>query len=249
MFRSLHYPILHQRRRNSDYFLRPAVRMAGRLISSGRTLVIAVNPTWIFRLPSRQGCSANTLVPNEGLRVSELVSITRRGAERVNMFLAATAYFDGSSNPARVRNLSTWGAMLDAGVVPAIDTHVQISRGQLNASGTVVRVNGSRFGVSLAHPIEVSRWLSPPRNPGQETVDRIFRNPAEPPSLPSDPLMNGEVTGRTSYSVAALDEVIDLLASLGDRLSDDATVVGQHGEALQNLDRALQILGRLKTSV
>jgi hypothetical protein len=165
------------------------------------------------------------------------------------MLLAVTIYATGDSRPARVRNLSTWGAMLDTAVAPTVGTQIHFRRGQLTASGTVVWTDESCFGVRLGHPIEVSRWLAAPKNPGQDAVDLMFAKGADPATLWDNAWACDRAISVPAGSVAAIEEIVELLTSLGDRLSHDMTVVDQHGEALQNLDRALQMLGHLKTAI
>jgi hypothetical protein len=180
--------------------------------------------------------------------VSESTSINKRADERT-MLLAVTIYATGDSRPARVRNLSTWGAMLDTAVAPTVGTQIHFRRGQLTASGTVVWADESCFGIRLGQPIEVSRWLVAPKNPGQDAVDLMFEKSADPTTISANQCASERAIRVPAGSVAAIEEIVELLTSLGDRLSDDMTVVGQHGEALQNVDRALQMLGRLKAAI
>ncbi|MCA1653983.1 MAG: PilZ domain-containing protein [Sphingomicrobium sp.] len=173
-----------------------------------------------------------------------------REAERVSIFIAATLYLGHSSSPVRLRNVSRWGAMLQGNASPELDSIVGFGRGRLHATGRVMWADEGRFGVRFAHPICVEDWIAPPKNESQQLADRLFvnrtilkgsANTIPAPSLP------------TCNAVAAnipddLGEAIELLTILEDRLAEDMTIVGQHGEVLQNLDRALQILTRMQRS-
>lgn len=174
-----------------------------------------------------------------------------RKSERVNIFIAATVYLDGSSCAARVRNLSPWGAMLDSKLEPDVGSVIKMARGQTVAEGEVVWARAGRFGVSFTNPTSVSRWLATAKNPGQEGVDQLF-SAAKASTIHSARTAlneNLQAPGPKATDAAEVDKVINLLASLGERLSDDLGVVVQHGEALQNLDRAIQILCRLKAPI
>jgi hypothetical protein len=185
------------------------------------------------------------------MHLLDSAKMTNRKAERVNMFIAATVYLDGSSCAARVRNLSPWGAMLDSKLEPGVGSVIKMARGQLVAAGEVVWARAGRFGVSFTHPTSVSNWLATAKNPGQEAVDQLF-SAAAPLTVHSarTPLQEDlQSSGLKVTDAAQVEKVINLLASLGDRLSDDLGVVAQHGDVLQDLDQAMQILSGLKASI
>jgi hypothetical protein len=77
-----------------------------------------------------------------------------RGRKRSRVLLAASVELGGKILKANLLNLSTTGAQLDASIPPAVDTELTLSRGDLEARGRVIWVNGHRFGIAFHEPID-----------------------------------------------------------------------------------------------
>jgi hypothetical protein len=81
-------------------------------------------------------------------RLDELLE-DKRGPKRTRVLLSAKLLTGDESFKANLLNLSASGALLDATVPPAVDTPVTLARGNLEALGRVVWVNGHRFGMTF----------------------------------------------------------------------------------------------------
>ncbi len=169
-----------------------------------------------------------------------------RIAQRVNMLAPATLYSEDSSNPVRIRNLSIWGAMVEANFEPRLGSEVSISRGKLSIVGKVAWTGAGQFGISFANPVRVHDWLKPDRNTEQPLADRVFLRVVGATEVETEASFHPEYACvGDKQAVDDFEEIVLLLSELGNELSEDLTVVGQHGHVLQNLDLALQILRRL----
>lgn len=85
-----------------------------------------------------------------------------RTAERLSLFSAATVYAGRTSRPARLRDMSPQGAMVESTLVPEVGSFITIRRGGLRASGRVVWTRDNRFGLSFSCPAQVSDWIVSP---------------------------------------------------------------------------------------
>jgi hypothetical protein len=188
------------------------------------------------------------------IRVAETAPECRaddaRTAGRASIYLAATLYCDGCASPAKIRNISATGALLDSAVVPSVGALVQLVRGRLIVHGLVIWALEGRCGLKFSGSVDVQEWRATPLNMEQQRVDevvRLVRAGAVP--LPVPPLGHSseldEMTGPASQRSADLRRVSDLLEDLVEVLAGDAEVVARHGPALQNLDIAMQVLAAI----
>lgn len=173
-----------------------------------------------------------------------------RVAGRASIYLAATLYCDGSPSPAKIRNISATGALLESPVVPGVGSLVQLVRGRLIIHGLVIWALEGRCGLKFSGSIDVQEWRAAPSNMEQQRVDevvRLVRAGAVP--LPVPPLGHSsdsdEMTDPAAQRSADLRRVSDLLEGLVEVLAGDAEVVARHGPALQNLDIAMQVLAAI----
>lgn len=171
-----------------------------------------------------------------------------REAPRLSTFLAATLYCDGASSPVKIRNIASAGALLDAAVVPPAGALVQLVRGGLIVHGLVAWSAEGRCGLKFSGSIDVQEWRAAPANREQERVDEVVRLvkagavPLPVASL-SQPQDSDEVPDHCGELSGELRRTSDLLESLGEVLANDPDVVARHGDALQSLDIALQMIG------
>lgn len=161
---------------------------------------------------------------------------------RTNMFVMATIYTDGGSAPVKIRNLSATGALIEGDLVPSRAAAVSLRRGELIVTGKIVWCSNGRAGLQFETPISVVHWL-----PGGEVLLK-----KELVSAAFHCAKTGIVPNSTApeppFEAATPEEIImakDRLEVLADALADDADVLMRHGERLQSLDFAIQILGKL----
>lgn len=176
-----------------------------------------------------------------------------RSGSRTNMFIAATLCWGMHRNPARVRNMSPTGALVEAPVLPPPGTRVHLLRGSFSAEGRVAWTESNRCGVRLTSRIEVREWLAPPGNGEQQRVDQIVALvkagavPLPAGSLtsrvPLPDLLSGEQLSRD------LGLVSELIENLGDHLASEPETLMRHATKLQNLDIAMQILSALSNEL
>lgn len=170
-------------------------------------------------------------------------------APRTNLLLSATIETSFGETPARVRNLSEGGAMVECAEPPTPGERLMLKRSALTASATCVWRNGARFGIRFDRPIAVQHWatgMRPAASPGQQRIDAIQASlragqavaPASPSVMPS----KAAVLHNVADEIGAAAKV---LRALSDRLADDIAVVAAHGEALQHLDPLAQTLDHL----
>lgn len=105
------------------------------------------------------------------------------------MFLAATLMGAGFSAPAKVRNMSASGALVEAAAIPPARTAVQLLRGTLVAPAVVAWSTPGRCGLRFAGPICVHEWLKAPVNSQQQRVDAIARSVRS--AIPLEPHRSG----------------------------------------------------------
>lgn len=66
-------------------------------------------------------------------------------------------FINGHNRSVRVRNLSVAGALLESDDLPAVGTRVKLRKGDLSATGKIVRLDGGLAGVQferLINPID-----------------------------------------------------------------------------------------------
>ncbi|MCD2324059.1 PilZ domain-containing protein [Sphingomonas sp. IC-56] len=176
-------------------------------------------------------------------------------APRKNLLLAATIEAGTLQATVRIRNLSESGAMLDGAALPNIGTKLVLRRAVIEMPAKVVWQAGGRCGVQFeATTVSVDEWvaglLSPSFNghKGQQRVDAIQQAlragaalPAEAEAAPAGPDEHALET-RVAEEILYVQRLLD---SLGEDLVEDPILLQRHARALQNLDRASQMLEHL----
>jgi hypothetical protein len=177
-----------------------------------------------------------------------------RLAARSSLYLGAALYCDGSSTPARIRNISTGGALVEAAVVPEVGDLVQLVRGTLIVHGLVIWSEEDRCGLKFSGAVDVQQWRSAPTNHQQQRVDELVRLvKAGAVPLPvagyGEPRRGCGMSATSEDMAADLRRVTELLDNLADVLAADPDVVVRHGIALQNLDISTQVIAALQATV
>lgn len=179
-------------------------------------------------------------------------------APRKNLMLAATIESGTLQATVRIRNLSQSGAMLDGGALPNIGTKLVLRRAVIEMPATVVWQAGSRCGIQFeATSISVDEWVAGLLTPsfngykGQQRVDAIQQAVREGASLPAEPEAPAPAgPDKDAVDARVAEEILyvqRLLDSLGEDLVEDPILLQRHARALQNLDRASQVLEQIGT--
>ena len=165
----------------------------------------------------------------------------QRTGNRTNLYLSAVLRWREHECVVRIRNLSDHGAMVEGGVLPSVGAHVELVRGGLKATGKAAWAQGGRGGLSLTEHLCVKDWLAPPINHHQRQVDGVvaaIRRGAQPAPWPG-------ASPRIEPPDHDLRLLKALLEELAEELASDPLVIAAHGERLQSLDLADQLLGAI----
>jgi len=174
-------------------------------------------------------------------------------AARKNLLLGATIEAGSLKAPVRVRNLSTSGAMLEGTTLPDPGVKLVLQRSDIRVGATVVWRLLGRCGVKFDDAATtVDEWVAGARAPsfnghqGQARVDAIqsaVRSgealPVETPATATGSLSASELEARLVEEIVYVRRLLD---TLGEEVADDPIVLQRHMQALQNLDRASQVL-------
>lgn len=158
------------------------------------------------------------------------------------MFLAAVLRAGTSQTPAKVRNMSSSGAMIELAAAPSPGKTVELMRGTLIARGSVVWSSPSRCGIRFSSEVLVEDWLAAPTKVQQRRVDEIVSLVKAGGADPV-PIDGGPTEARTTEElVDDIGAVIRLMQDLEDDLAASAKTLERHGMKLQHLDIAMQML-------
>ena len=165
---------------------------------------------------------------------------------RTNLLVMAVICAGLGSEPVKVRNLSTNGALIEGAVLPQPGTQVRLCRADLNVEGEVVWCKDGRAGVQFGSCVVVADWLPQgSAKTGQQRVDRLVQK------LKSDGLSaspSSVAIGENDRQDLSAQELIHLrgaVESLAEDLAADTAVVERHFSKLQTLDIVAQALGKL----
>ncbi|HWC56974.1 MAG TPA: PilZ domain-containing protein [Sphingomicrobium sp.] len=171
-----------------------------------------------------------------------------RAAPRTNMYVGAVVEWDGASSPAKIRNMSAAGALVDIVHAPEAGSPVRLTRGSLAVEGTVAWSADRRCGISFNSLVTVRDWMSAPSNPEQSRIDETFAVlragavPLQHARCRRDAGLYRIQVPISEHLAVDLDEICWLLETLGADLIDDPEAVRKHGDKLQHLDIAAQSL-------
>lgn len=184
-----------------------------------------------------------------------LLTGTKDRSPRKNLLLAATIEADGLKVPVRIRNLSEGGAMVDGSALPRPGTRLVLRRAEIEIGGRVIWLGQGRCGIAFDQSaVTVEEWVSGTKaatfdgHRGQARVDAIQEAVRRGESLPTEAPAPSVDPGLADLGERIVEEILhvrSLLDGLGEQLVEDPHVVAAHLEALQNLDRASQILDHL----
>lgn len=172
-----------------------------------------------------------------------------RSGPRTQLFLSAMIRFGSLSAAIRLRDLSSTGARVEGDSLPPVGAAALITRGTLNASGMIIWRDRKGCGVRFETPLSLEEWMPAAAWRDQLAVDAMVEQAKSGrPDHPPEGLARSTQTLVEALPRRLAEElayVSRLLESLGDDLCNEPLVVARHGEKLQNLDIAAQILGHV----
>lgn len=173
-----------------------------------------------------------------------------RSLPRARLLLSATISFGNTSGVIRIRDLSATGARIEGMTLPPEGSMARISRGALQASGTIMWRADKECGIRFDGPLPLAEWI--PAGPSSEQLavdarlDAVRSGQADVlpfgPVPPSKAAIGDALPQRLAEELAYVGR---LLESLGDDLCTEPLLVVRHAQKLQNLDIAAQILGHV----
>jgi hypothetical protein len=182
-------------------------------------------------------------------RMDQPAKSETRLTARTNLFVMAVICAGLSSEPVRVRNLSTSGALVEGAVLPQPGTQVRLCRADLDVEGEVMWCKDGRAGLQFGSSVIVADWLPQgSAKAGQQRVDRLVQK-LKSDGLSASPssVAIGE-NDRKDFSAQELNHLRKAVESLAEDLAADAAIVEHHSSKLQTLDIVAQALGKLAAS-
>ena len=89
------------------------------------------------------------------------LTVPKRDRKRSRVFLHAQVGSAAGRFEARIRDISTTGALLEADVLPEAGAHIHLACGRTSIYGRVVWAKGGWFGVEFHAPLQASRLVDP----------------------------------------------------------------------------------------
>ena len=96
---------------------------------------------------------------------------------RSHLFVVATLYSDMGSTPVRIRNMSQYGALIEAQLIPEPGAAVILKRGGLETTGEIAWKADRKAGIALSKSVDVAEWLQRQAGAHQETSGRDCLEP------------------------------------------------------------------------
>ena len=192
---------------------------------------------------------------NSGMAMDAPPGMTPRQA-RKNVMLAATVVVGTMSIPARIRNMTDVGAMIDGEWCPRVGATITLRRLDKSVAAKVIWSDGGHCGLSFDRPIPVDDWVAGAGSTrgagaGQSRVDLVqaaIRGGAIFSAETQAPAPKPAAAPPVEQAVAAeLERVKRMLDTVSDQLTDDMDVLMRHELAMQNFDIAAQIVAELAT--
>lgn len=185
----------------------------------------------------------------------EILRASKRAHERTRMFITANLSSATTVGSVRVRNLSITGALLEADNLPAVGARVKLRKGDLSATGKIVRSVGRLVGVHFERPINPIDWL-PNKAQSQLMVDTAFQTikplfEGGPPKESAQTNVRAEARALPSSQTSRdeLEGIADMLDALADQMSEDPAIIASYLDKLQVLDVASQKLRKVGRSL
>lgn len=163
-----------------------------------------------------------------------------RSDQRTNVFVSAALYYDDNACPAKVRNLSEFGALIEASVLPPPGTRIRLCRGNLAVSGKVVWQRVGKAGLRFDSAITIVDWLPNRACRHQSRVDDMvhhFKMGSAAGEVSAPKALHSSPPGLHQLATITLS-----IEQIGDALAGDPHIISNHSWTLQQLDLAAQQL-------
>lgn len=167
------------------------------------------------------------------------------------MILSAVVQSSRGTAAATIRNLSSSGAMVEVSSHLSPGDEIVLRRGALEARGVVAWCFSGRAGISLRDTIVVSAWAARPKGAcSQVQVDQVVASAratlgtAGPDKVSSSKkdLDQDVLNARLAEEILLIARIIE---QLGDEFAEEPLFVARHGQSLQQVDVAVQVLGHI----
>ncbi len=169
-----------------------------------------------------------------------------RTTARTNVFLGAVLRGANFAAPVKIRNMSLTGALVEGATLPEAGLPVRLVRGSLVAQAEVAWTAEGRCGLRLVPLVSVRDWIAPLANQEQQRIDdavRLLKAGITP--LPLGSALGGSAL--PSQLGQELRDVVHLLDAVSAHLASNEATMLVHGDEMQNLDIAVQILDTVGT--
>lgn len=103
------------------------------------------------------------------------LTIPKRDPKRSRVFLSAEVGSRSGRVEARIRDISTSGALLEAQTTPGAGEQVDLTCGETSMHGRVVWAERGWFGVEFDAPLRVSRIVDPAGTKLKVSAPRTYR--------------------------------------------------------------------------
>lgn len=171
-----------------------------------------------------------------------------RRHRRSKLFVGVTVFANSKSSPARLRDISPSGALLEMRAPPKVGTKLKIKRGTLEREAAVRWARDSRCGVKFDEEVIVLDWIS--GQVDQPSIDRMMNNirtgiaaePEEPMFISSSAELAEVLSERLAEEIDFATRTIDDLCSA---LTKDSHLIKTQSNNLQRMDAVTQSLTQL----
>lgn len=171
-----------------------------------------------------------------------------REAKRSSVYIAGILSSAARSGPAKIRNLSINGALVEVPDVPSQGSSVRLARGSLVADGTVIWASRGRCGIQFHSPVTVSEWVTLAASSEQTRIDQTvacLKNGRghvyeAPQPMPADAVKKSSVEPQAIAQ--DLREMGLLIHQIGLAIMKEEILIRSHGATLQNIDIVVQTL-------
>lgn len=163
-----------------------------------------------------------------------------RSHTRTHLFVIATLYSNEGTGPVFLRNMSPTGALVEGSFLRDVGTLVRLKRGSLQATASVIWVDGRKAGITFDSPLFVADWMSRETSSHQHRVDEVVRKFKDHADTASCAESTPWIAQRVSIE-SELKSILDELARLGNALVGDLILVATHPE-IQVIDILVQRL-------
>ena len=179
-------------------------------------------------------------------RMDQPAESESRLSARTNLFVMAAIFAGLGSEPVKVRNLSSNGALVEGASLPQPGTHVRLCRADLNVEGEIVWCRDGRAGLRFNSAVAVADWLPQgSAKADQQRVDRLVHQ-IKTSGVASSPSSAAPSEGLgKDFSVAELNDLRVAIQSLAEDLAADTAIVERHWSKLQTLDIVAQAFVKL----